>query len=156
MARRPASQLTWQDISELSEAVPLLARVYPNGLADVNHFHAAGGMGFLISQLLKHGLLHEDVRTVFGQGLRPMRSRRSSARTAVWCAKHRRKSGDPKVLAPSNKAFQPTGGLKMLTGNLGKAVIKISAVKPERHVIEAPAKIFHSQQELQTPSRTAS
>lgn len=150
MARAAGIMLTWQDISELSDAVPLLARVYPNGQADVNHFHAAGGMGFLIKQLLKHGLVHDDVRTVFGQGLQAytvdallgengMVTRQPSAE----------KSADPKVLASIETPFQGNGGLKMLRGNLGKAVIKISAVKPERHVIEAPAVIFHDQKELQ-------
>ncbi|ARO28721.1 phosphogluconate dehydratase [Rhizobium sp. NXC14] len=150
MARAAGIQLTWQDIAELSEIVPLLARVYPNGLADVNHFQAAGGMGFLIKELLKHGLVHDDVRTVFGQGLEAytVDARLGENRT-VLREPSPDKSHDPKVLASIETPFQANGGLKMLRGNLGKAVIKISAVKPERHVIEAPAIIFHSQQELQ-------
>ncbi|MBB3353268.1 MULTISPECIES: phosphogluconate dehydratase [Rhizobium] len=150
MARAAGIQLTWQDIAELSEIVPLLARVYPNGLADVNHFQAAGGMGFLIKELLKHGLVHDDVRTVFGQGLEAytVDARLGENRT-VLREPSPDKSHDPKVLANIETPFQANGGLKMLRGNLGKAVIKISAVKPERHVIEAPAIIFHSQQELQ-------
>ena len=150
MARAAGIALTWQDISELSDIIPLLARVYPNGLADVNHFHAAGGMGYLISQLLKKGLLHDDVRTVFGQGLDAYAiDVKLGANGAVHREPAPAQSHDPKVLATIDHPFQPTGGLKMLTGNLGKAVIKISAVKPERHVIEAPAKIFHDQSELQ-------
>ncbi|ARM87074.1 phosphogluconate dehydratase [Rhizobium sp. CIAT894] len=150
MARAAGIQLTWQDIAELSEVVPLLARVYPNGLADVNHFQAAGGMGFLIKELLKHGLVHDDVRTVFGQGLEAytVDARLGENRT-VLREPSPEKSHDPKVLSSIETPFQANGGLKMLRGNLGKAVIKISAVKPERHVIEAPAIIFHSQQELQ-------
>ncbi|MCJ8506446.1 phosphogluconate dehydratase [Rhizobium lemnae] len=150
MARAAGIVLTWQDISELSDTVPLLARVYPNGLADVNHFHAAGGMGFLIKQLLKTGLLHDDVRTVFGQGLEAYTvEARLDENGAVVREQSPEESGDAKVLTKIETPFQPTGGLKMLTGNLGKGVIKISAVKPERHVIEAPAIVFHDQQELQ-------
>ncbi|CAN7181181.1 phosphogluconate dehydratase [Rhizobium leguminosarum] len=150
MARAAGIQLTWQDIAELSEIVPLLARVYPNGLADVNHFQAAGGMGFLIKELLKHGLVHDDVRTVFGQGLQAYTvDARLDENGAVLREPSPEKSVDPKVLSSIETPFQANGGLKMLRGNLGKAVIKISAVKPERHIIEAPAIIFHSQQELQ-------
>ncbi|MHC2216976.1 phosphogluconate dehydratase [Rhizobium leguminosarum] len=150
MARAAGIQLTWQDIAELSEIVPLLARVYPNGLADVNHFQAAGGMGFLIKELLKHGLVHDDVRTVFGQGLQAYTvDARLGENGAVVREASPDKSVDPKVLSSIETPFQANGGLKMLRGNLGKAVIKISAVKPERHIIEAPAIIFHSQQELQ-------
>ncbi|MGO6971145.1 phosphogluconate dehydratase [Rhizobium leguminosarum] len=150
MARAAGIQLTWQDIAELSEIVPLLARVYPNGLADVNHFQAAGGMGFLIKELLKHGLVHDDVRTVFGQGLTAYTvDARLGENGAVLREPSPEKSVDPKVLSSIETPFQANGGLKMLRGNLGKAVIKISAVKPERHIIEAPAIIFHSQQALQ-------
>ncbi|RWX16293.1 phosphogluconate dehydratase, partial [Rhizobium hidalgonense] len=150
MARAAGIQLTWQDIAELSEVVPLLARVYPNGLADVNHFQAAGGMGFLIKELLKHGLVHDDVRTVFGQGLEAYTvDARLGENGGVLRQPSPEKSHDPKVLSSIETPFQANGGLKMLRGNLGKAVIKISAVKPERHIIEAPAIIFHSQQELQ-------
>ncbi|EJC82613.1 6-phosphogluconate dehydratase [Rhizobium leguminosarum bv. trifolii WSM2297] len=150
MARAAGIQLTWQDIAELSEVVPLLARVYPNGLADVNHFQAAGGMGFLIKELLKHGLVHDDVRTVFGHGLEAYTvDARLGENGGVLREPSPEKSVDPKVLSSIETPFQANGGLKMLRGNLGKAVIKISAVKPERHIIEAPAIIFHSQQELQ-------
>ena len=141
--------LTWQDISDLSEAVPLLARVYPNGLCDVNHFHAAGGMGFLIRELLDAGFLHEDVKTVWGEGLRPYAIEpKLGADGSVTREPAPAVSGDEKVLAPATRPFQPTGGLKVLSGNLGHAVIKTSAVKPDRHVIEAPAMVFDSQQAL--------
>ncbi len=149
MAAAAGITLTWQDISDLSEAVPLLARVYPNGLSDVNHFHAAGGMGFLIRELLDAGLLHEDVRTVWGTGLRPYTIEAKLAEDGTVAREPApQKSGDEKVLAVASKAFQPTGGLKVLAGNLGHAIIKTSAVKPERRMIEAPAVVFDSQQAL--------
>lgn len=149
MAAAAGIAVTWQDISDISEAVPLLARVYPNGLADVNHFHAAGGLGFLIRELLDAGVLHEDVQTVWGEGLRPYAvEARLGADGGVVREASPHQSADEKVLAPFNKAFQPSGGLKVLSGNLGHAVIKTSAVKPERRIIEAPAKVFDSQQGL--------
>ncbi|RUX25038.1 phosphogluconate dehydratase [Mesorhizobium sp. M7A.F.Ca.US.011.01.1.1] len=149
MAAAAGITITWQDISDLSEAVPLLARVYPNGLADVNHFHAAGGLGFLIRELLDEGILHEDVQTVWGEGLRPYAvEAKLGADGSVVREASPKASGDEKVLAPFNKAFQATGGLKVLSGNLGHAVIKTSAVKPERRIIEAPARVFDSQQGL--------
>lgn len=150
MARAAGIHLTWQDISELSDAVPLLARVYPNGLADVNHFHAAGGMGFLIKQLLREGYVHDDVRTVFGHGLEAYTvEAKLGADGQVTRESVPDVSGDPKVLTTVDQPFQKTGGLKMLSGNIGHGVIKISAVKPERHIIEAPAVIFHDQHGLQ-------
>ncbi|MND44895.1 Phosphogluconate dehydratase [compost metagenome] len=150
MARAAGIHLTWQDISELSDTVPLLARVYPNGLADVNHFHAAGGMGFLIKQLLRGGYVHDDVRTVFGHGLEAYTvEAKLGADGQVTRESVPEVSGDSKVLTTVDQPFQKTGGLKMLSGNIGHGVIKISAVKPERHVIEAPAVIFHDQQGLQ-------
>jgi phosphogluconate dehydratase len=149
MAAAAGIKVTWQDLSDLSDAVPLLARVYPNGLADVNHFNAAGGIGFIIRELLDAGLLHEDVRTVFGEGLRPYASEaKLDAKGAILRMPAPKVSGDERVLAPLPKAFQPTGGLRVLTGNLGTAIIKTSAVKPDRHVIEAPAIVFHSQDAL--------
>ncbi|MET0598761.1 MAG: phosphogluconate dehydratase [Mesorhizobium sp.] len=149
MAAAAGISLTWQDISDLSDVVPLLARVYPNGLADVNHFHAAGGMGFLIRELLDGGYLHEDVRTVWGEGLRPYTiEAKLGADGGVVREPAPAKSGDERVLATAAKPFQPTGGLKVLTGNLGHAVIKTSAVKPERRLVEAPAVVLDSQQAL--------
>ncbi|MEN0088400.1 MAG: phosphogluconate dehydratase, partial [Pseudomonadota bacterium] len=153
MAKAAGISLTWGDISELSDAVPLLARVYPNGLADVNHFHAAGGLGFLIRELLDEGMMHEDTRTVWSDDDRPgMRAyatepKLSDDGEAVW-ADAAAESGNPKVLAKATSPFRQDGGLKVLTGNLGSAVIKTSAVKPEQHIIEAPARVFHSQNAL--------
>jgi phosphogluconate dehydratase len=149
IARAAGIHLTWQDISDLSDVVPLLARVYPNGLADVNHFNSAGGIGFLIRELLKQGLLHDDVRTVFGHGLEAYTvEAKLGENGGVIRMPVPEVSADPKVVATIDAPFQKTGGLKMLKGNLGTGVIKISAVKAERHVIEAPAKIFHTQQAL--------
>jgi phosphogluconate dehydratase len=149
MAHAAGIQITWQDISDLSEATPLLARVYPNGLADVNHFHAAGGLGFLIRELLDGGLLHEDVQTVWGEGLRPYAvEARLGLDGGVIREAAPRISGDEKVLTTFAKPFQPTGGLRVLAGNIGHAIIKTSAVKPERRLIEAPAIVLDSQQAL--------
>ncbi|WP_427025643.1 phosphogluconate dehydratase [Aureimonas ureilytica] len=144
-------QLSWADISELSDLTPLLARVYPNGSADVNHFQAAGGMGFLIQELLKHGLLHDDVRTAWGTGLDGYRveARLSEDGHSVIRVPAPEHSHDPKVLTTPEQPFATNGGLKMLDGNMGKAVIKVSAVKPERRVVEAPARVFHDQDDLQ-------
>ncbi|MAA97471.1 MAG: phosphogluconate dehydratase [Stappia sp.] len=143
-------RLTWEDISDLSEVVPLIARIYPNGLADVNHFHAAGGMGYLIGELLSEGLLHEDVRTVAGSGLSSytVEPKLDAEGNLTW-EQAAKESADPKVLSTVRKPFQPNGGLTVLDGNMGRAVIKVSAVKPDRRVIEAPARIFMSQEALQ-------
>jgi phosphogluconate dehydratase len=142
-------QVTWQDMADLSEVVPLLARVYPNGIADVNHFHSAGGMGFLIRELLESGHLHEDVKTVFGGGLSAYAAEAKLIENKLSFEPAPAESGDPKVLTTVATAFSKSGGLRLLKGNLGKSVIKVSAVKPEHRVIEAPAKVFHSQQGLQ-------
>src|SRR5690242_20677535 len=142
-------QVTWQDMADLSEVVPLLARVYPNGIADVNHFHSAGGMGFLIRELLESGHLHEDVKTVWGSGLSNYAVEAKLIEEKLTFTKSPDVSGDPKVLTKVATAFSTSGGLKLLKGNLGRSVIKVSAVKPEHRVIEAPARVFHSQQGLQ-------
>ena len=151
MAAAAGIKLTWQDISDLSDVTPLIARVYPNGLADVNHFQAAGGMGFLIRELLDRGLLHEDVRTAWGPGLRAYAVEASLGADghSVVRGPAAAASGDPKVLATVDAPFSANGGLRMLKGNMGEAVIKVSAVKPERRIVEAPARIFHDQDELQ-------
>lgn len=151
MAQAGGIELTWDDLAQLSDVVPLMARVYPNGLADVNHFHAAGGMSYLIRELLSEGLLHDDVRTVAGDGgLRAYTAEPFINEGELVWRDGPAQSGDSTILATAKKPFSANGGLKLLTGNLGKAVIKISAVKPERHVIEAPAIVFHDQSEFQT------
>jgi phosphogluconate dehydratase len=142
-------QVTWDDMSELSDATPLLARVYPNGVADVNHFHAAGGMGFLIQELLESGHLHEDVKTVWGGGLSGYTVEAKLVEEKLAFEPAPKESALPKVLTGSKTPFQESGGLKLLSGNLGRSVIKVSAVKEEHRVIEAPARVFHSQEGLQ-------
>lgn len=150
MASAAGIKLSWHDIAEISSHVPLIARVYPNGLADVNHFHAAGGMGFVIRELLEAGFVHEDVKTVFGQGLSAYaiepRLGKNGNVERVQAAKI---SGDEKVLSNWNKPFQNDGGIRVLTGNIGAAIIKVSAVKSERWLIEAPALVFNDQAGLQ-------
>jgi phosphogluconate dehydratase len=149
IAQAAGLKVTWEDMSDLSDLVPLLARVYPNGIADVNHFHAAGGMGFMIRELLEGGFLHEDVKTVWGGGLSGYTVEAKLMEEKLSFEASPALSGNPKVLAPVKDAFSQNGGLKVLSGNLGKSVIKVSAVKPENRVVEARARVFHSQQGLQ-------
>ncbi|MEF3047506.1 phosphogluconate dehydratase [Pseudotabrizicola sp. L79] len=145
MARASGVLLDLQDFADLSDVVPLMAKVYPNGLADVNHFHAAGGLQFLINQLLDAGLLHEDAKTVAGEGLAAYRQEATLEGGKLGWKPGPTTSLNEKIARPASAPFAPQGGLKQLTGNLGRGVIKISAVAPDRHVIEAPARIFHSQ-----------
>jgi phosphogluconate dehydratase len=151
MARAAGVQLTWDDFSELSDLVPLLCRVYPNGLADVNHFHAAGGLALVIRQLLDAGLLHEDVRTAHGrqEGLGAYTREPVLEDGEIVYRDGPSATLDKTIVTTLDAPFSPNGGLKLLDGNLGRAVIKVSAVKPEHHVIEAPALIFNDQSELQ-------
>ncbi|MAQ84881.1 MAG: phosphogluconate dehydratase [Maritimibacter sp.] len=148
MARAAGVILDTEDFDEISSVVPLMAKVYPNGLADVNHFHAAGGLGYMIGELLDAGLLHPDTKTVAGEGLaRYTEEPVLQDGTLAW----RKGAGETlndKVLRPASDPFQATGGLKDLQGNLGRGVMKVSAVKPERHVIEAKARIFHDQADV--------
>ena len=145
MARAAGVLLDLADFDDLSAAVPLMAKVYPNGLADVNHFHAAGGLQFIIGELLDAGLLHPDAKTVAGDGLEAYRQEpKLQDGRLVWTAGPSASLND-KIVRPVADPFQPTGGLRQLSGNLGRGVIKVSAVAPERHVIEAPARIFHDQ-----------
>ncbi len=148
MAAAAGIQINWQDMSDLSDVAPLLTRVYPNGMADVNHFHAAGGMGFLIDQLLNAGLAHDDVKTIWGSGLHVYAQEPKLIDDRIMMEPAAKESGNENVLTPCNKPFAKNGGLKLLKGNLGQSVIKISAVKQEHRVVEAPAKVFHSQDEL--------
>ena len=148
MAKAAGIVLTPDDMAELSEIVPLLARVYPNGLADVNHFHAAGGMPFLIREMIRGGYVHDDAWTVMGQGLDAYTREPKLSGGELVFEPAPKESGNAKVLTTHDAPFSPNGGLKMLSGNLGKAVSKISAVKPERHIIEAPAICFHDQHEI--------
>ncbi|MDG4549245.1 MAG: phosphogluconate dehydratase [Candidatus Contendobacter sp.] len=148
IAQAAGISIDWDDFGDLSAVVPLLARIYPNGPADINQFHAAGGAGFLIGELLDAGLLHGDVLTVAGEGLARYREEPCldhgalAWRLAPW------RSGDECVLRPAARPFSPDGGLKVLSGNLGRAVMKTSAVKPEYRVVEAPALVFDAGEAL--------
>lgn len=148
IARIAGFTLRWEDFDALSKVVPLLARVYPNGQADINHFHAAGGMAYLIAELLNAGLLHEEVNTVVGRGLtRYTQEPWLDQGKLSWRAASSQ-SLDESIIRPASNPFSAEGGLKVLSGNLGQAVIKTSAVKSEYHFIEAPALVFNTQDEL--------
>ncbi len=148
IAQAAGIQLTWQDMAELSEVVPTLAHVYPNGKADINHFHAAGGTALLIRELLDAGLLHDNVATVAGPGLRRYTEEPFlDGERLVWRA-GAVASLDESILRPAARPFSPEGGLRLLQGNLGRAVMKVSAVATEHQVVEAPARVFHDQAEL--------
>ncbi|AXI47793.1 phosphogluconate dehydratase [Sulfitobacter sp. SK012] len=146
MARAGGIILDWADFSDLADVTPLIARVYPNGLADVNHFHAAGGLGFMIGELLSAGLLHEGVETIAGQGLdRYTQEPKLDGDKVSWVSGAGKTLND-KILRPATEPFQATGGLKRLDGSLGAAVTKVSAVKPEHYIVEAPVRVFHDQE----------
>ncbi|TVP95598.1 MAG: phosphogluconate dehydratase [Roseinatronobacter sp.] len=150
MARAAGIELALEDFAEISEAVPLMAKVYPNGLADVNHFHAAGGLGYMIGELLEAGLLHDDVCTIAGDGLARYAQEPKLRDGALVWEDGAGETLNDRILRPAASAFQPSGGLKQLDGNLGQGVIKVSAVDPSRHVIEARARIFHDQVSVKT------
>ncbi len=145
MARAAGVEITLEDFADISKAVPLLARVYPNGLADVNHFHAAGGLGYLIGELLDAGFLHPDTTTVAGQGLAAYTREPKLGPDGVVWAEEPRESLNDKILRPASNPFQATGGLVRLQGDLGQAVIKVSAVREDSQLIEAPVRVFHDQ-----------
>jgi phosphogluconate dehydratase len=148
IARAAGITLSWNDIADLSAVVPLLARVYPNGRADINHFQAAGGMGFVINSLLDAGLMHSDVRTVAGRGLRAYTAEpRLDGEQMAW-VDGPRDSLDTSVLRSVDDPFAADGGLKTLSGNLGTSVIKTSAVDPGHRAVSAPAVVFDSQQDF--------
>jgi phosphogluconate dehydratase len=149
VARAGGIVLTLDDFDSLSAVVPLMARVYPNGSADVNHFHQCGGMPFLIGSLLDAGLLHADVQTVWGKGLAPYRKMPAldASGRLVW--NDVGASGNLDVLRPASEPFRKDGGLRVLRGNLGCAVIKVSSIPDDRKVVEAPALIFNDQEEVQ-------
>jgi phosphogluconate dehydratase len=145
MARASGIVLTPDDFNDVSDAVPLMARVYPNGMADVNHFHAAGGLAYMIGHLLDAGLLHEEVRTVAGGGLSAYATEPKLDGDHLRWAPGPRESQNEKILKPPQEAFAANGGLRRMRGNLGLGVTKISAVAPELHVVEAPCAVFHDQ-----------
>ncbi|MDB5971798.1 MAG: phosphogluconate dehydratase [Hydrocarboniphaga sp.] len=149
IARAAGILINWDDFADLSAVIPLMAKVYPNGKADVNHFHAAGGMAYLIGNLLDHGLLHGDVETVAGHGLRHYAKQPQLVDGTLSWRDAPAKSLDDSILRPADAPFSADGGLRLLTGNLGRSVIKVSSVKPEHRVVEAPAIVFDSQEAVQ-------
>ncbi len=141
-------QVDWNDCAELSSVVPLLARVYPNGTADVNHFHAAGGLGFVMRELLDAGLLHEDVTTIRGKGLRRFCVEPFlDGETLAW-RDAQSKSLDTDILRPASDPFDNEGGLRIVEGSIGRAIVKVSAVDEKYYRIKAPARVFHTQAEF--------
>ncbi|MQA42615.1 phosphogluconate dehydratase [Rugamonas aquatica] len=150
IAKAAGIVIDWNDFDELSKVVPLLTRIYPNGNADVNHFHAAGGTGFVIRELLDGGLLHDDVTTVLGKGLRAHCAEPflgEGGKGVIW-KDSPTESGDEAVLRKITAPFSPDGGTVLVQGNLGRAVMKVSAVKPEHQTVEAPALVFNSQEDF--------
>ncbi len=150
MARAAGVILGIEDFNDLSAATPLMAKVYPNGLADVNHFHAAGGLAFMIGELLNAGLLHPDTKTVAGDGLALYTTEPKLKDGQVTREDGPKATLNDKILRPAHEPFQPTGGLRELTGNAGRAVMKVSAVAPENRVIEAKARVFHDQDSVKS------
>jgi phosphogluconate dehydratase len=149
MGRAAGVQLTWEDFDDLSRVTPLIARVYPNGTEDVNAFQASGGMAFVVRQLLDAGLAHDDVMTVAGPGLRRFQTEPFLEDGKLVWREGAAASLNRDILRPVDDPFQPEGGLRLLNGSLGRAVMKTSAVKPEHLVVEAPAVVFEDQEALQ-------
>ena len=153
IARAAGLLITWDDYADISYIVPLICRIYPNGISDVNHFHAAGGMPYLIGELMGEGLLHDDVKTVAGgDGLieytrEPFRNAHAEADTILW-KEGPKESLDPDILGSVAKPFRKDGGLALMQGNLGRGVMKISAVKEENWVVQAPAIVIDDQNDL--------
>ncbi|WP_246081520.1 phosphogluconate dehydratase [Nocardioides litoris] len=148
IARAAGVDLTWDDLAELSAVVPSLCRIYPNGQADVNHFHAAGGIAFLVHTLLRAGLVHGDVLTIMGRGLEHYTREPVLRGDALSWEEGPKASLDRDVLRPADDPFAPDGGVKVVRGALGTAVVKTSAVKPEHRVVTAPAMVFDDQADL--------
>ncbi len=148
IARAAGIIINWDDMSDLSAIVPLITRMYPNGAADVNHFHAAGGMGFVIRTLLEQHLLHEDVQTIIGKGLSAYTQEPKIKDGALVWEEGARHSLNLNIIRPASEPFTLDGGIKLLKGNLGRAVIKTAAVAPEHRIVEAPAIVFHEQTDL--------
>ncbi len=148
IARAAGILINWEDMSDLSEVVPLLTRMYPNGAADVNHFHAAGGMGFVIHTLLEDGLLHEDVHTILGEGLKKYTLESKIINKELSWQEGAKESLNNTIIRPVNNPFSKHGGIKILQGNLGRSVIKTAAVSEENLIIEAEAIVFYEQDDL--------
>jgi phosphogluconate dehydratase len=148
IARAAGILIDWQDFSDLSAVIPSITKVYPNGKADINHFHAAGGMAFTIRTLLQAGLLHEEVQTVAGKGLSKYTEEPVLRQGTIYYQPGPNKSLDEDVLAPCDAPFDPQGGIRLIRGNLGRAVAKVSAVSVADRVVEAPAMVFEDQGDL--------
>ncbi|WP_225206168.1 phosphogluconate dehydratase [Novosphingobium huizhouense] len=148
IARAAGVQIDWDDMDELSRAVPLIASVYPNGAGDVNYFHAAGGMPYVIKELVGAGLAHGDILTVYGDGLGEGAQEPFMEGEALRWKPAPEASGDDTMLRPVSAPFQPEGGLRLLGGNLGRGTIKVSAVERSRWTIEAPCRVFADQNEV--------
>lgn len=147
-ARAAGIIVNWDDFNEISDIIPLLARVYPNGKADVNHFAAAGGLAFVIRELLDAGLMHEDVDTVVGRGMRAYTKEPFMIEGKLEWRDAPAQSGDDNVIRTAANPFSADGGLRLMKGNIGRSVIKVSAVAPEHRVIEAPAIVFDDQRDV--------
>ena len=146
IAHAAGVRVDWTDFAELSQAVPLLARVYPNGSADVNHFHAAGGLGFVMRELLAAGLLHRDVTTILGEGLERFLVEPYLEQGELRWRDCQQSSLDNEIVRPVAEPFDAEGGIRLVEGNIGRAIVKVSAVDAEHRSIEAPARVFHSQE----------
>lgn len=140
--------INWEDFSDLSHVIPLLTKIYPNGAADVNHFHAAGGMGFIIKSLLEEGLLHEDVYTLLGFGLKKYTQEPKIINGVLEWQEGSKTSLNTTILRDAKEPFSPEGGLRLLTGNIGRAIMKTSAVSEENYIVEAQAIVFEEQEDL--------
>jgi phosphogluconate dehydratase len=150
MARAAGIIINWEDMSDLSAVIPLITRMYPNGAADVNHFHASGGMGFVIHTLLAHGLLHEDVTTILGNGLtKYTQEPYIVSKTLAWRDGSKESLNDS-IIRDASNPFSKDGGIKIIKGNIGRSVVKTAAVSAEHFIIEAPAIVFNEQHELIT------
>lgn len=151
IARAAGVQIDWQDLSDISDIIPLMCRIYPNGLADINRFQAVGGIGFLMRELRSVGLLHDDVKTMMGEGgLLPYTKEPFLENGEIAWRDAASESLDDTVLRPACKPFAPEGGMRLLKGNVGRSVIKVSAVKPAHRKVTAPAQVFHTQEEFQS------
>ena len=148
IARAAGIIINWDDMSDLSAVIPLITRMYPNGAADVNHFHAAGGMGFVIHTLLEKHLLHEDVETIIGKGLSKYTQEPKIQEGSLIWVDGAKISLNTAIVRPANEPFTADGGIKLLKGNLGRSVIKTAAVEPQHRIVEAPAIVFHEQTDL--------
>lgn len=148
IARAAGIIINWEDFSDLSKVIPSLTKVYPNGAADVNHFHASGGMGFIIRTLLENGLLHQDVYTILGFGLEKYKQEPKLINGQLTWVEGATASLNESIIRSVSNPFSPEGGIKMMRGNIGRSVIKTSAVAPEHLVVEAPAIVFDEQEDL--------